>query len=687
MNLSIALAGNPNSGKSTIFNAVTGARQHVANYPGVTVEKREGRRRHAGHDLTVVDLPGTYSLTAYSTEELIARNYVLEEKPDAVIHIVDASNLERNLYLAVQFLEIDAPLVLAFNMSDVVEARGERIDVARLSQLLGVPIVPTVGNKRTGIEELLDAAVAVATSSERRRPAAIRFGREIEEELAGLQKIIGERGIALSGVSARWIALKLIENDPDVRAAVGDDELIAAAERSRKHLRGIFGDAPEIVISERRYGFISGACQEAMVTGTVEFRHTVSDRIDAVMTHPVIGMAIFLALMYLVFQFTFTAGEPGVRLVEFLVSRLGTALDGLLSPGLLRSVLVDGVVAGVGGVLTFLPNILMLFLAIAFLEDSGYMARAAFVMDHLMHRIGLHGKSFIPMLLGFGCSVPAIMATRMLEDRRDRIATILVIPLMSCSARLPVYTLLAGAFFTPRAAGKVIFSIYTIGLLLAFAFARLFRRYVVPGPVTPFVIELPPYRVPTARGALIHTWERGSMFVRKAGTVILAASVIIWALSRFPTPTTSSPGVASAPSTSAAQLGDSYAGRIGKALAPMLRPVGLGDWKLATALLFGVSAKEVVVSTLGTLYSLDTEEKNVDALREALHRDPHLSRLKAYSMMLFVLIYVPCIPTIAVVARESGHWLWALFHVGYTTLLAWIASFIVYQGGCLLGLA
>jgi ferrous iron transport protein B len=683
MNISIALAGNPNSGKSTIFNAITGARQHVANYPGVTVEKHEGRCRHGGHDLKIVDLPGTYSLTAYSTEELIARNYVIEEKPDVVIHVVDASNLERNLYLAVQLLEINAPLLLAFNMSDIVEARGEKIDIGRLSELLGVPIVSTVGHKGGGIRELLDAAVSLAASPKRQH-AAILYGREIEEELAKLDALLREAGQSPSTVSSRWSALKLLENDPAVIESVTDPALLEEVEHSRRHLQTIFGDAPEIIISERRYGFISGACQEAMVTGTVEFRHTVSDRIDAVMTHPVIGTAVFLALMYAVFQFTFAVGEPGVRLVEFLVNQLGAGLERMLPEGMLRSVIVDGIVAGVGGVLTFLPNILMLFLAIALLEDSGYMARAAFLMDHLMHRIGLHGKSFIPMLLGFGCSVPGILATRILEDRRDRIATILVIPLMSCSARLPVYTLLAGAFFTPGAAGKVIFSIYALGLVLAFALARLFRRYVVRGPMTPFVIELPPYRVPTLRGVLIHTWERGYMFVRKAGTVILAASVIIWALSAFPTSSDAATGPDSAPMPP--RLQESYAGRIGTALAPVLRPVGLGDWKIATSLLFGVSAKEIVVSTLGTFYSLDTKEHGIEALRNALREDPGFSPLVAYSMMVFVLIYVPCIPTIVVVGRETGHWLWALFHVSYTTLLAWAACFVIYQGGRLLGL-
>lgn len=679
MNITIALAGNPNSGKSTIFNAITGAHQHVANYPGVTVEKHEGQCTHNGRQFTIVDLPGTYSLTAFSTEELIARNFVIEEKPHVVVHVVDASNLERNLYLTVQLLEINAPLLLVFNMSDVAEARGEKIEVARLSELLGVPIVQTVGHKGIGIPELLTAAASVADSPAKRH-AAISYGREIDDELAKLTLLIEKTSQSNILVSNRWTALKLLENDPEVLDRIHDPLVIEAVEHSRKRLQKVFGDAPEIIISEKRYGFISGACQEAVVTATVEFRHTVSDRIDAFMTHPFFGMAVFFALMYIVFQFTFTVGEPGVRLVEFLVNRIGAGFDSLMPPGLLSSLIVHGIVAGVGGVLTFLPNIIMLFAAIAVLEDSGYMARAAFLMDHFMHRIGLHGKSFIPMLLGFGCSVPGILATRILEDRKDRIATILVIPLMSCSARLPVYTLLAGAFFAPAAAGKVIFSIYALGFLLAIALARLFRHYVVPGPMTPFVIELPPYRVPTLRGVLIHTWERAYLFVKKAGTVILAASVIIWALSSFPTSNNVPAGSSAHPN-----LQESYAGRIGQALVPVLRPAGLGDWKIATSLLFGVSAKEIVVSSLGTFYSLNTEERGIEALRNAMRQDPAFSPLVAYSMMVFVLIYVPCVPTIVVVARETGNAFWALFHVVYTTALAWLACTAVYQVGILLG--
>lgn len=696
----VALAGNPNSGKTTIFNNLTGARQHVGNYPGVTVERKEGNCRHRGVDIEVVDLPGTYSLTAYSLEELIARNFVIEERPDVVVDVVDASNLERNLYLAVQFIELGVPLVLAFNMSDQAQRMGYLIDHERLARLLGVRIVPTVGNKGLGMEALLDAVVEAA-EADGAPQRQVHYGREFEQELGKLCALIEKEPRLLDYQSARWIALKLLENDREVRAKVealaDGGKILAAAEASRAHLRGIFGEEPEIVVADRRYGFISGACRES-VRSTAEARHAFSDKVDAVVTNRLLGIPIFLGMMWAVFQLVFKLGEAPMGWIEEFFCWLGGAVAAVLPEGYFQSLLVDGVIAGVGGVLVFLPNILLLFLAIAILEDSGYMARAAFIMDRVMHKIGLHGKSFIPMLIGFGCNIPAIMATRTLENRRDRIITILVNPLMSCGARLPVYTLLAGAFFAPEAAGNVIFSIYTLGVVLAIVMAKLFRKYLLPGPPTPFVMELPPYRMPTLRGVLIHMWERCWLYLKKAGTIILAISVIIWLLSTFPRQTeleahyrarieAASEQEVEALENELAEkrLERSYAGRIGHAVALALRPVGLGDWKIGTALFAGFGAKEVVVATMGTLYSLGETDEESEDLRATLRRDPFFSPLVAYTFMVFVLIYVPCMAAVAVIKKETNSWRWPLFVIAYTTALAWVVSLVVYQGGRLLG--
>ncbi len=536
--LVVALAGNPNAGKTTLFNALTGARQHVGNYPGVTVEKKEGACRHAGRRLRVVDLPGTYGLTAYSVEELVARDFLLDERPDVVVDIVDASNLERNLYLAVQLMELGVPLVLAFNMSDVAEARGIRFDLELLSRLLGAPIVPTVAHKGRGTDELLEAVLAVAGGDEGvPHPHPVRYGPEIEPELAALTELVAASDAAdTDRHPPRWLALKLLEADRDIRKRVGDEQVLAAARRSAKHLQSVCGDRPEILIADRRYGFISGACQEA-VESTVEYRHTLSDRIDEVVTHRLIGIPIFLALMYAVFYLTFTLGDAPTGWIEELFHWAGGHIARLwpkASDSLLRSLIVDGIIGGVGGVVAFLPNILLLFLAIAALEDSGYMARAAFLMDRVMHKIGLHGKSFIPMLIGFGCSVPAILATRTLGSRRDRLTTMLVVPLMSCGARLPIYALLIPAFFPQAWQAPVLWAIYLIGIALAVGAAKLLRKTILRGESEAFVMELPPYRLPTFRGLLIHTWQRGWMYLRKAGTVILLISIVLWAMTAFP---------------------------------------------------------------------------------------------------------------------------------------------------------
>ena len=697
----IALAGNPNSGKTTVFNAITGARQHVGNYPGVTVEHKEGHRKIDGYELTVVDLPGTYSLTAHSQDELVARHFIVEQRPDVVIAVVDASNLERNLYLATQILELRAPLVLAFNMSDRAESLGYRFDYEKLSTLLGAPIVATVGHKGERIDELLHACVNVATSAPAGHDGVVHYGREVEAEMEKLGALLEDES-ALDAYPTRWLAVKLLEDDEEVRQKVQESTgkaaaILAQADKSIQHLRGIYDDLPAVVMAEARYGFISGACQEA-VESTVEGRHDASDLIDKVVTNRLLGIPIFLALMWAVFQLTYKLGEPPMGWIESFFEWSGGVAGSVLPEGLLQSLMVDGIIAGVGGVLVFLPNILLLFLAIAVLEDTGYMARAAFIMDRIMHKIGLHGKSFIPLLIGFGCSIPAVMATRTLENRRDRIVTILVAPLMSCGARLPVYILLAGAFFGARAAGNVIFSLYMLGIVMAIIMAKVFRKFLLPGPSTPFVMELPPYRVPTLKGVVIHMWERGGLYVKKAGTIILAVSVVIWALSTFPrrmdlradyeariaAAATEDAAGALEEEFAAVQLERSYAGGIGHAIAPLLKPIGLGDWKIGTALFAGFGAKEVVVSTMGTLYSLGETDEESEALRGALKQD--INQLRAYTFMVFVLLYVPCMAAVAVIKRETNSWGWAGFTVLYTTALAWVVSLVVYQGGLLLGL-
>jgi len=698
--LRIALAGNPNSGKTTIFNALTGARQHVGNYPGVTVEHKQGTCTLDGRRILVTDLPGTYSLTAHSPDEVVARDFIINEPPDVVVDIVDAGNLERNLYLAVQFMELRVPLVLAFNMIDMAESRGMRFDYPQLEAMLGVRIIPTVGNKGRGIRELLKAAVEAAEHPQPPQRPSLRYGRDVVRELDTLEQMVAGEP-ALARYPARWVALKLIEGDDEVcdtvrKSAAAADAIVARAAESTARLEKIYHDSTEIIIAESRYGFISGVCERA-VKSTVETRHDMSDQIDKVVTGPLLGIPIFLLLMLAMFYLVFRLGGPPMEWIEALFGWLGGQVENLLPPGHLRSLLTDGIIAGVGGVLVFVPNIVLLFLAISFLEDSGYMARAAFIMDPIMSRIGLHGKSFIPLMLGFGCSVPAIMATRTLDNRRDRFVTILVAPLMSCGARLPVYILLAGAFFPKEAAGYVIFSLYVLGVAVAVVMARLFRKFLLPGPATPFVMELPPYRLPTLRGMLIHVWERTRLYVRKAATVILAFSVLIWALSTFPRNAALERDyearLVSAQGDEAQALRSelllqrqqySFAGRFGRIMVPVLQPAGLGDWRLGTALFAGLGAKEVVVSTLGTLFSLSDADEESAQLRTALRE--HLSPLQAYAFMVFVLLYIPCIATVVIIKKETASWRWPLFAVGYTTALAWVASTIVFQLGMLLGL-
>ncbi len=704
--LTVALAGNPNSGKTTIFNGLTGARQHVGNYPGVTVERKEGTLRYGDTEMTVVDLPGTYSLTAYSVEELVARNFIIEEKPDVVVDIIDASNLERNLYLAVQLMELGTPLVLCFNMSDMAAAKGLSFDQEKLSRFFGAPIVNTIGHKGEGLKELLARVEEVARRGVQGPVSEIGYGREIEAELKTLVRLLEEENQIPEGYSPRWLALKLLENDREVGALVSSPAIRAQVEKSAKRLRGILGEDPETAIAAGRYGFISGACQEAAVS-SVESRHSYSDKIDSVVTNRVLGIPLFLALMFLVFHLTFTVGDPLMGLIETGFGWLGDVVGGLWPEGsgsLLRSLLVDGIIGGVGGVVVFLPNILLLFLAISILEDSGYMARAAFIMDRLMHRIGLHGKSFIPMLIGFGCTVPAIMATRTLENRRDRLTTMMVAPLMSCGARLPIYSLIIPAFFPGNWHAPLLWIIYVTGIVLAILAAKLLRSTVLKGESAPFVMELPPYRMPTLKGVLIHMWERAGIYLKKAGTVILGVSVLLWALTTFPRPSEADTARFDAAREeilagghaeeeelleqvdfreAEAALRHSWAGRIGVMMEPVIRPMGF-DWRIGTALIGAFAAKEVFVAQLGIVYSVGEADEDSDSLRDKLREN--YSPLAALSIMLFNLVSAPCMATIAVTRRESNSWGWALLQLGGLTVLAWVVSTVVFQGGVLLNL-
>ncbi len=681
--ISIALAGNPNSGKTTVFNALTGARQQVGNYPGVTVERVEGSRSYKGRDIHIVDLPGTYSLTAYSVEEVVARNFIIDSHPDVVVNVIDSSNIERNLYLATQLMEMSVPLVLAFNMSDIARHRGLIFDIEKLSDFFGAAIVMMVGNKSEGITELLDAIIETAENPEKDNIRRVNYGQEIEEEIEKLQKHLDDEHALVAKYGRRWLAVKLLESDREVLKQHHSETVLEAAKVSAEHLTTIFGDSPEIVMADRRYGFISGACQEA-VQSTTELRHDLSDTVDAVMTHRVLGLPIFIGLMYVTFQLTFLIGRYPM---EWLESFFGWASVAITAnwpgapDGMLLSLIVDGIIGGVGGVIVFLPNIMLLFLAIAILEDTGYMARAAFIMDHIMHKIGLHGKSFIPMLIGFGCSVPAIMATRILENRRNRITTILVIPLMSCGARFPIYMLIIPAFFAEKYQGLMLCLIYFIGIALAIICAKLLRKTLFAGETTPFVMELPPYRVPTLRGVLIHMWQRGWMYLKKAGTILLGISIIIWAATAYPKIDGSELTGLTQEQAQTATLQHSIVGRVGTTIAPALKPLGF-DWRISTSLIGAFAAKEVFVSQLGIMYSVGERSGSTDALRSKLKAD--YTPLQGFCIMLFCLISMPCVATVVMTKQETGSWRWALFQIAGLTLLAYIITCVVYQVGTLI---
>ena len=751
--INVALVGNPNCGKTSLFNLASGAHEHVGNYSGVTVDAKEGYFDFQGYHFKIVDLPGTYSLSAYTPEEIYVRRHIIDETPDVIINVVDSSNLERNLYLTTQLIDMNVRMVVALNMYDELEASGNTLDYLLLGKLFGVPMVPTVCKRNIGVDRLFHVVINLyegadfidkkghihpevakeimdwhqslpnfkdhgehpADYTHGKEPVGkvfrhihINHGPDLEKAIDAVKEEISKNEFIRHKYSTRYLAIKLLENDPEIERFIHTLPNAVEVEKKRdkaaRRIQETMNEDSESALTDAKYGFISGALKETFTDNHLEQEQTTKV-LDSIVTHRIWGYPIFFLFMYLMFEGTFVIGEYPMMGIEWLVEALGNlirdnmsegplkdlmfegtfvigeypmmgiewlveALGNLIrdnmSEGPLKDLMIDGIIGGVGGVIVFLPNILILYFCISLMEDSGYMARAAFIMDKIMHKMGLHGKSFIPLIMGFGCNVPAIMASRTIENRKSRLITMLVNPLMSCSARLPIYLLLVGAFF-PKNGSLVLLAIYAIGIALAVIMARLFSRFLVKGDDTPFVMELPPYRMPTMKSIFRHTWEKGAQYLKKMGGIIMIASIIIWFLGYYPDH--------DAYPTQAEQQENSYIGQIGQAVEPVLKPLGF-DWKLSIGLLSGVGAKELVVSTLGVLYTNDADA-DVVSLAERIPITP----LAAFSYMLFVLIYFPCIATLVAIKQESGSWKWAIFTAGYTTALAWLVSFAVYQIG------
>ena len=780
----IALAGNPNCGKTTMFNNITGAKQHVGNYAGVTVEKKEGYKKFDGHELLFIDLPGTYSLTARSLDELVARNVIVNDNPDVIVNVLDASNLERNLYLAAQLLELEKPMVIALNMSDVAEDMGIKYDLKKMAEMTGATIVSTVGRTNIGTNELLAATVSVA-ASQKAPGVTINYGDLLEGKISELVEELKQAGTVTYPL--RWVAVKLLEKDADVIGKVMRFENTEAVIEKAKAIREEIKDQVDldVVFQEYRHRFAVEVYNTCLTQAPTQLE-TRSDRYDKILTHRILGLPIFMVVMWLLFNFVNTVGAIPQGWIEDGFTALQAWVVTVIPEGQLQSLISDGIIAGVGAVLSFVPLILLLFLGISFLEDTGYMARAAFVIDRVMRACGLHGKSFIPLLLGFGCSVPSVMGARILDNYKDRMVTILITPFMSCSARLPVYTLFAAAFFPPEWAGTVVFGVYALGIVFGIVFAKIFRKYLFAGEAEPFVMELPPYHLPTLKATLTHMFERGIMYLKKAGTFILAASILVWFITTYPMDveyskdydalhdqvaqtyemkdaetlahfgiatdeqkdqvneivdnmkstvadaTTQAEGAGEAApeieveddseapelfndikdqneqlfpvawamyknsvnlddenqkideQKNSEKLEQSYAAMFGKAINPVLKPLGF-DWKIGVSLVAGLAAKEVVVSTLGTIYAVGGDTDHPQALTDYLQNDPHFTPLIALTLMLFILVYPPCIAALAVIKRETGSWKWMLFMFCYENAFAWIACFIFYNIGLALG--
>lgn len=704
--INVALVGNPNCGKTSLFNFASGAHERVGNYSGVTVDAKVGRAEYEGYEFHLVDLPGTYSLSAYSPEELYVRKQLVEETPDIVINVIDASNLERNLYLTTQLIDMHVRMVCALNMYDETEERGDHIDYEKLSELFGTPMVPTVFTSGRGVKELFHQVIAVYEGKEDEslqfRHIHINHGHEIEQGIKDIQEHLKNYPGLRQQYSTRYLAIKLLEGDKDVERLIqplGDSlEIFQHRDRAAQRVKEETHNDCETAIMDAKYGFIHGALEEsAYTTGDKKDTYQTTHLIDKILTNKYLGFPIFFLILLLMFTATFVIGQYPMDWIDAGVAWLGDFISQNMPDGPVKAMLVDGVIGGVGAVIVFLPQILILYFFISYMEDSGYMARAAFIMDRLMHKMGLHGKSFIPLIMGFGCNVPAVMSTRTIESRRSRLITMLILPLMSCSARLPIYVMITGSFFALKYRSLAMLSLYVIGVLMAIVMSRLFSAFVVKGEDTPFVMELPPYRFPTWKAIGRHTWEKGKQYLKKMGGIILVASIIVWALGYFPH--TDDPSV-----SNQQQQEQSYIGRVGRAVEPVFRPMGF-NWKLDVGLLAGVGAKEIVASTMGVLYSNDdsfkddsnfsSESGKYVKLHELITQDvaqlhgisyekaQPIATLTAFCFLLFVLLYFPCIATIAAIKGETGSWGWALFAASYTTALAWVVSAVVFQIGCL----
>ncbi|SFM45276.1 ferrous iron transport protein B [Methanolobus profundi] len=667
--ITVALTGNPNVGKTSIFNAITGSKQHVGNWPGVTVERKIGKRVHNDIEMEIVDLPGTYSLTAYSLDEIIARDFIIEEKPDIVVQVIDATNLERNMYLTTQLMELGVKLIIALNMTDLALAKGDSIDSEKMQEFLEVPVISTIGSKGNGIEGLLDA-VADELHKTRVTENIFTYDSDIETRGEELEKVLNNDPY-FAHYPSRWFSMKLLEGDENILKKAKESESYPEIE---KILNELDADSFEAKIADQRYKTIQTMLRQVCDINTEHL--SGSDMVDRVVTNKALGIPIFLSLMWAAFEITFTFATPFMNIIDIFFGWFAETATNLITIPWLSSLVGEGMIAGVGSVLIFLPNILLLFFMLSLMEDSGYMARAAFIMDKIMSKIGLHGKSFIPLVMGFGCNVPAIMATRTIEDTRDRLITILITPFMSCGARLPVYVLLAGAFFG-RDAGVVIFSLYALGILVAIVSAKLMRSTILRGEDAPFIMELPSYKIPTLKGSFIHMWERGKIYLKKAGSIILIGVVGVWLLASIPAP--GSGGVFA--SEEVYGTTNSVIGVIGQIIEPLVAPLGF-DWRIAVALLFGVVAKEIVVGSMGVLYGAGENEDTLSDILAAGAMTP----LAGLGLMVFTLLYAPCFACIGVIKRETGSWKWTLFQLAYGTTLAWTFAFAVYQIGSRIGM-
>ncbi len=703
--INVALVGNPNCGKTSLFNFASGAHERVGNYSGVTVDAKEGHAEFEGYKFNIVDLPGTYSLSAYSPEELYVRKQLIEKTPDIVINVIDTSNLERNLYLTTQLIDMHVRIVVALNMFDEVEKRGDNIDYDKLSELFGVPMVPTVFTTGRGVKELFHQVITIYEGTEGSdvhfRHIHINHGHEIEHGIAEIQEHLKNEDHLRERYSTRYLAIKLLENDKRTEEFIKQlpdaDEILQHRDEAAKRVLEETKEDSETAIMDAKYGFIHGALEEAEYkTGEKKDTYHTTHVLDFILTNKFSGFPIFILILAIMFYVTFSLGSYPMDWIESFVAWIGEMIGQYMPEGALKAMLIDGVIGGVGSVIVFLPQILILYFFISFMEDSGYMARAAFIMDKIMHKMGLHGKSFIPLIMGFGCNVPAVMATRTIESRRSRLVTMLILPLMSCEARIPIYIMMIGSFFTRNTQWLVMLSLYLVGMLMAVIMSKIFTKFMVKGEDTPFVMELPPYRFPTSKALLRHTWEKGKQYLKKMGGIILAASLVVWALGYFPHNDNLG---------RQQQQEQSYIGKIGKAIEPVFKPQGF-NWKLDVGIVAGVGAKEIVASTMGVLYSNDDsfgddesyndEGGKYEKLHEQFTADvakmhgvsykeaEPIATLTAYCFLLFVLLYFPCIATIAAIKGETGSWKWAAFAATYTTCLAWIVSALVYQIGSLL---